>query len=205
MLKDLTLEQFTEAVASEEAVPGGGSVAALAGALAAALAAMVARLTLKKEKFAQAAPQMNALMGKARQLQTRLMAAADQDADSYSQVLTAFRLPKATEDQKKTRAQAIQTAFQQAARVPLDTADLALQVMGLCGQAVRRGNPDMITDAGVGVLLARSAALGALMNVRFNLSSIKDQAFVARISKSIDRLREDVLKSEQAVLSALPL
>ena len=201
MLKELTLKHFAEAVASDQAVPGGGSVAALA----ASLAAMVARLTLKKEKFAAVAPEMTSLENAAQELQQRLMDAVDQDADSYRRVLSAFRLPKGTDEEKRARGRAVQEAFIHAARIPLEVAGLAVQVMDLAVQAVHQGNPDMITDAGVGLLMARSAALGALMNVRINLASIKDESVVAAMGADTDRLKKEVVEKERICLAVLPL
>ncbi len=201
MLKDLSLEKFTDAVASEEAVPGGGSAAALAGALAAALAGMVGALTLKKEAFADVAPMMTALREEADQLRTALLNGVDRDADSYRGVLAAFRLPKSTDDEKQARSAAIQTAFTAAANVPLETAQTALKIMELAEKAVSHGNPDMITDAGVAILLARSAALGALMNVQINLGSLKDAALVADLRGKVADLKAAVLKKEQDALS----
>lgn len=205
MLKELSLEQFSDAVASEEAVPGGGSVSALAGGLAAALAAMVARLTMNKKKFAEVAPQMATLAHQAIELQGRLMAAVDRDADGYRQVLAAFRLPNTTDEAQQTRSRAIEAAFRLAADVPLEVAGLAFEIMELAGQAVRLGNPDMITDAGVALVLARSAALGALMNVNINLTYIKDQNVVADMRTTVERIKDAVLQKEPAVLSELPL
>jgi formiminotetrahydrofolate cyclodeaminase len=205
MLTELSIEHFGHAVASEEAVPGGGSVCALAGSLAGALVAMVARLTLNKEKFAHIAPQMETLLRNAQQLQSLLLAAVDRDADSYGRVLAAFRLPKATDEEKLTRRRAIQAAFKKAAEVPLEVANLCLRIMELADQAVRQGNPDMITDAGVTLVLARSAALGALMNVNINLTAITDQAVVEEMRTSTQNLKKTVLKKEQETLAELPL
>lgn len=205
MLKELSLEQFCDAAASEEAVPGGGSVSALAGGLAAALAAMVARLTMNKEKFAEVAPQMATLAHHAIELQRQLMAAVDRDADGYRQVLAAFRLPKATDEEKQARSRAIEAAFRLAAGVPLEVAGLSFKIMELAGQGVRLGNPDMITDAGVALVLARSAALGALMNTNANLTHIKDQNVVADMRTTVERIKKAVLQKEPAVLSELPL
>ena len=205
MLKDLSLEQFSDAVASEEAVPGGGSVSALAGGLAAALAAMVARLTMNKKKFGDVAPQMETLVHHAIELQRQLMDAVDRDADGYRQVLAAFRLPEATDEEKQARSRAIEAAFRLAAGVPLEVAGLSFEIMELAHQGVRQGNPDMITDAGVALVLARSAALGALMNVNINLTYIKDQNIVADMGTTVQRIKAAVLKKEQTVLSELPL
>ena len=205
MLKEMTLEGFAEAVTSLEPVPGGGSVSALAGALAAALAAMVASLTLKKEQYADRTPLMQRLREEAGQLQDELLRAVDQDAESYRQVLAAFRLPKSTDEEKHTRGKAIQTAFRHATEVPLQVAEAALKALELAGQAARRGNPDMITDAGVGVLLARSAALGALMNAEFNLSSIKDRDLAKDLEAKIAHVKQTTLNKEAEILATLKI
>ncbi|MGD9365608.1 MAG: cyclodeaminase/cyclohydrolase family protein [Desulfobacteraceae bacterium] len=205
MLKALSLEQFSDAVASEEAVPGGGSVSALAGGLAAALAAMVARLTMNKKKFSEVAAQMETLAHNAIELQRQLMTAVDRDADSYRQVLAALRLPKTTDEEKQARSRAMEAAFRLAADVPLEVAGLSYKIMELAEQGVRLGNPDMITDAGVALVLARSAALGALMNVNINLTYIKDQDVVADMGATAERIKKAVLQNELAVLSELPL
>lgn len=203
MLKDLSLEAFTTAVASQAPVPGGGSVSALAGGLAAALSAMVARLTLKKAQYADRAPAMAQLRDNAEQLLKNLLTAVDHDADSYRQVLAAFQMSKSTEAEKQKRSSAIQEAFQQATSVPLQVAENALKVMDLAGTALQSGNPDMITDAGVGVLLARSAALGALMNARINLGSLKDQKLQTQWRSKISELEKNVLQKEAQLLALL--
>lgn len=205
MLKQMSLEDFSGAVASLEPVPGGGSVSALAGALAAALAAMVAALTIGKEQFADRRPLMQKLSDDAGRLQKELLIAVDQDAESYRGVLSAFRLPKSNAEEKQRRSEAIQAAFRHATEVPLQVAEAALKVMELAGDAVRQGNPDMVTDAGVGVILARSAALGALMNARFNLSSLKDSRLISDIAARIAHLKQEVLQKESAILEAVSI
>ena len=205
MLKEMSLEAFANAVVSTEPVPGGGSVSALAGGLAAALAGMVAALTLKKEQYADRAPLMQDLRLQAGQLQAKLLTCVDEDAESYRRVLAAFRLPKSTDEEKQTRGAAIQAAFRYATEVPLDVAEAALQVLELAGTAARQGNPDMLTDAGVGVLMARSAALGALMNATFNLGSLKDKALIARLNARIGELKQTVVKKEAEILNALKI
>ncbi len=205
MLKDISLEAFAESVASERAVPGGGSVSALAGALAAALAAMVGRLTPKKEPFAHLADRMQALCEQAESLQTDLLTAVDQDADSYRQVLAAFRLPKATSEEKQTRSDAIQSAFKEAARVPLQVAATALKVLKLAAQAVADGNPDMVTDAAVGVMLARTAVLGAVYNVKINLNAIKEEAFREAYLGEAEALATAAVDEEQRILGQIQI
>jgi formiminotetrahydrofolate cyclodeaminase len=203
MLKEMTLEGFADAVASLEPVPGGGSVSALAGGLAAALAAMVASLTLKKEQYANLTPLMQSLGTEAGKLQKELLNAVDRDADSYRQVLSAFRLPKSTDDEKQKRTGAIQAAFRHATEVPLNVAETALKVLDLAGTAALKGNQNMVTDAGVGVLMARSAALGALMNAKINLSSLKDRNLVNNLETKIAHLKHTVIQKEAEILGAL--
>jgi methenyltetrahydrofolate cyclohydrolase len=203
MFKEMSLQAFADAAASREPVPGGGSVSALAGGLAAALAAMVATLTLTKDAFADRAPEMQRLHDAAEDLREELLDAADRDAQSYRDVLAAYRRPKTTEEERRQRSAAIQAAFRHATEVPLQVAEAAIRVLELAATATRRGNPDMLTDAGVGVVLARSAALGALMNAKFNLTSLKDKAFVAQARDRIERLRQRAIQMESEVLASL--
>jgi formiminotetrahydrofolate cyclodeaminase len=205
MFKDMSLESFTYATASRDPVPGGGSVSALAGCLAASLAAMVAALTLKKEAYADRAQEMRRLHDAAADLQKELLDAVDRDAQSYREVLSAYRLARSTEAERRQRAAAIQDAFRHATEVPMQVAEAALQVLELAGTAVHRGNPDMRTDAGVGVLLARSAALGALMNARINLGSLRDKDFTAQMEERIETLKQKVIEREKHVLDSTRL
>ncbi len=143
------------------------------------------------------------LGAEAGRLQAELLNAVDRDAESYRQVLGAFRLPKTTAEEKQKRGAAIQAAFRQATEVPLQVAEAALKVLDLAGDAARMGNPDMLTDAGVGVVLARSAALGALMNAKFNLSSLKDRDLVSDLEARIAHLKQDVFLKEAEILEPL--
>lgn len=203
MLIEMTLEKFADAVASDAPVPGGGSVSALAGALAGALAAMVADLTRKKEKFSDVHPLMEEVGRESDRLCRNLLAAVDRDADSYRQVLAAFAMPKSGEEEKKARAAAVQEAFIRAAEVPLEVAESAAQAMELAGKAAAHGNPAMKTDAGVGILMARAAALGALMNVRINLESIQKQPAAAKMAEKADALEKRIRQRERDLLAAI--
>jgi len=118
-------------------------------------------------------------------------------------VLAAFRLPKSTDDEKQKRGAAIQTAFRHATEVPLQVAETALKVLDLAGTAALKGNPDMVTDAGVGVLMARSAALGALMNAKINLSSLKDPNLVNDLETKIAHLKQTAIQKEAEILKTL--
>ncbi len=204
MFENDTLKQFADKTAAPDAVPGGGSVSALAGALAAALTAMVAGLTLTKETFAAVAPQMEALRRDAADLQSKLLAAVDRDSQNYQSVMDAFRLPKGTQAEIQSRTAAIQEAFKGACRVPLQVAQMAGQVADLAVQAARDGNPELITDAGVSALLARAAGLGALMNVRVNLAAVKDADLVAQMDQKIKQIKQHIIEKEREIHEMFP-
>jgi len=203
MLINMSVDTFARAVASDAPVPGGGSVSALAGALAAALTAMVAELTLKKETFAAVHPEMADLQAEAGRLQAVLAKAVDEDAESYRGVLAAYRMPQSDDAQKEARRQAVQAAFLRAAEVPLKVAECAARVMELSGTAADRGNRDMVTDAGVGIVMARAAALGALMNVKINLNSVEDRALADGMRRKAAALEAAVLQKEAQLLKRL--
>ena len=197
MLTELSVEQFVSRTASSQPVPGGGSVSALAAALAAALARMVAGLTCGRPKYATVEEQMEALKARAGDLLTSLVTDVDRDSRAYGQVMDAFKLPKDSQD----RGPAIQEALKQAARVPMDVARKALEVMQLAGQALEKGNPNARTDAAVGLMMARTAALGAIMNVRINLESIRERDFADRMEQQAAAIQAQVLELERKLLA----
>jgi glutamate formiminotransferase/formiminotetrahydrofolate cyclodeaminase len=165
---------FLDALAEGTPAPGGGSAAAYAGAAGAALAAMVARLTLGKKKYADVEAQMYALLERAESLRASLNAALQRDAEAFSEVMTALKLPKDTPEEEAARQKAIEEATLNAARVPLDTARMAVEVMELSAQAAALGNLNAISDGATGAALARAALTGAGYNVRINLASLSD-------------------------------
>ncbi len=166
---------FLEAVAANSPAPGGGSVAALAGALAAALATMVARLTVGKRKYAAAEDEMRALILKAEQLRTTLTARIDEDADAFNAVMAAFKLPKETEEEQAARNAAIQAATIRAAETPLATAQDCLAAMELVLAVALKGNLNAVSDAATAAWMSMAGIQGAMLNVRINAVSIEDQ------------------------------
>ena len=200
MFADLTIKEFLEKVASGEPVPGGGSVAALAGALSAALSRMVGGLTLGRSDDHARDERMSALMERALLLQTRLVEAIDRDSDAYAGVLDAYRMAKGTEEEKLLRTEAVQDALKGAALVPLSVAEMGLELLSLSGTAVREGNRNAVTDGLVAALMARAAVMGALFNVRINLVSIKDGGFSGEITEKARRLEEEAVHEEKALL-----
>ncbi len=204
-----TQDDLLSALASDEPAPGGGSASAMAGAMAGALAAMVCKLTVGKKKYQDAAAELQEIQEKAQHVQQRLNELIVEDGQAYQNVVTAFRLPKSTNDEKATRRQAIQAAFKEAATTPLETMKSALHVLKLTQTLAEKGNPNAITDSGCAVHLAKAAIEGAALNVRINLSSIKDKEFtaeleleVATIQRTAETLVQDVLKIVESKMNA---
>ena len=171
---DVTPTAFLDAVAADTPAPGGGSVAALAGALGAALAAMVGRLTLGKPKYAEVEDEMEPLVAKAERLRQTLTARISEDTAAFEAVMAAYRMPKRTEEEKAERRAAIQAAVTRATEVPLSTAQDAVAALELARTAVTLGNANAITDAGTGAWMARAAVAGAALNVRINAAALDD-------------------------------
>ncbi len=163
---------FLEALADGAPTPGGGSAAAYAGAMGAALVAMVARLTLGKKKYAEVQEQMLSILDEADVLRKKLTAAVDDDAAAFERVMSAFRLPKDSEEQIAARAETIRKATLHAADIPLETARLSMRVIELACQAAQIGNPNAVTDAGTGAALAQAALTGASYNMRINIMDL---------------------------------
>ncbi len=167
---------FLDDLASDQPAPGGGSAAAYAGAMGAGLVAMVARLTIGRKKFESVESQMGGILEESERLRQILTAAVAADAASFEDVMAAFRLPKATDEEKAARSAAIQAATLEAAQIPLETARKSLRVIQLAVQAASLGNPNAITDAGTAASMAVAAIQSAGYNVRINTLSLKDQA-----------------------------
>ena len=176
-LVDLTLKAFIDQLSGDSPAPGGGSVAALAGGLSAALCLMVTRLTLGREKYRDVWEDMARVRDAVDTHARRLLELVDEDTEAYNQVVAALRLPKGSDDQKVARQEAIVAANKGAALVPLDTLRTLSELVDLIGEALEKGNPNCITDAGVALQLIRAAATGAAYNIRINVSGISDNEF----------------------------
>lgn len=198
-LIDRTVTDFLAETASSSPAPGGGSVAALAGALSAALAAMVARLT-SGEKFAAAEAEMRSVAEGADALRAELSACIQRDTDSFNEYMAALRMPKTDEAAAVARRAAMQEGLKSAARVPLHTAETACALFPLIRTVVERGNQNARSDGLVAAMLARAAVLGAALNVRINLGSIRDAAFCAQIAAETDACVREAVEGERAIL-----
>jgi glutamate formiminotransferase/formiminotetrahydrofolate cyclodeaminase len=179
--KTESVSDFVAAVASSNPVPGGGSVAAHAGALAAALAHMVAGLTVGRKKYASVDTRMREVAGTAAALGEQLATLVERDAAAYAAVSAAYKLPQDSDANKSVRAAAIETALVAASNTPLETAQLCADVAALAAECARDGNTNAVSDAGVAALLAEAAAKGAAYNVRINAKSMVDGAVAGRL------------------------
>ena len=200
MLTELTIKEFINKVISNDPVPGGGSVSALNGALAASLSAMVANLTVGRKKYAEVNDIMEEMSSRFEKLSSRLIEDVDRDSDAYNRVFAAFKLPKETDEEKKVRSEAIQRETKYAAQVPMEVARAVYEVLPMIDTVAQKGNSNAMTDACVSMMCARTAILGALLNVRINLTSIKDEAFVNAMREEADTIEAHTILQEQALL-----
>ena len=176
---------FLDDLASSAPTPGGGSAAAFTAAESAALVAMVARLTIGKKLYADVEAEMRDMLAKAEELRAKLTAMIEKDADAFKAVMQAYKLPKGDAQQKEVRSKAIAAAMVEAASVPLDTAQTALEVMHLAAEAAAKGNANAITDAWSAVALAYASISSAGANVRVNLGSLDKDAQTEAIRKQL--------------------
>lgn len=202
-LTKLSIDKFVAATASGEPVPGGGSISALCGSMSAALAEMVARLTIGKKKYADVQERMQQLADKLAPASPLLLKAVDLDSDAYDQVFQAYKLPKETDIEKEVRANTIQMALQHAAAVPFSVAKLVNTFLPDIEELAASGNQNAITDAYVAALCARTAVMGACANARINLTSIKDEEFVAEKKRDIEVIERNADDTEKKVAALL--
>jgi len=191
LLVGKTVEAFADEVSADTAAPGGGSVAALAGALGASLAAMVGNLGATRGPEYGTAHALTDMAMKAQGIKVDLLALVDEDTKAFEAVLAASRLPRTTEAEVKARYEALETAYKEASRVPLTTAAACLEALRLCRTAIEKGKKSSVTDGAVGALVAEAGLEGALLNVRVNLPSIADKAFTAVYLAEISRIEAE--------------
>lgn len=201
MLKDMNLQDFLNQTASNEPVPGGGSVAALSSALASSLAAMVANLTVGKKNYEDVSDEMMIIAEQMITFKSEFVELIDKDASSFDGVMKAFKLPKDTDEEKAERTRQIQSGMKYAASVPLEVAKKTSELFDSIEVLVVKGNQNAQTDALVAGMMARTAILSALYNVKINLGSIKDVEFVESVRKEVEVLEKIAVEREQKVLA----
>jgi glutamate formiminotransferase/formiminotetrahydrofolate cyclodeaminase len=200
---------FVDEVSRDTPAPGGGSVAALAGALGAALGGMVANLSVGKGEYDARYEELCALAERAQVVKDALIRGVDEDTQAFDAVITGMRMPKDTEEEREARAKAIQAGYKTATLVPMVTVENCRDALGVCLEMAGMAPEEMISDVGTGALMARAGLIGAAYNVRINLKSIDDEAFreetLARletavkdgeaVAREVEDLLEDVLSS----------
>ena len=183
MISNQKLNDFIKAVSSNSPTPGGGSVAAITAAQGAALTGMVAALTIGKKKYAEYDTLMREISAKAEALATRLSEYADKDTEAYNGVSAVLSMPKETDDEKSARGDAMQKALKTASTVPFEVMELCLEALKLTEQAAGKSNTNAASDLGVAALNLGAGVMGAWLNVKINLSGIKDEGFVDEYSR----------------------
>lgn len=191
---------FVAATASKEPTPGGGAIAALTAATGAALAEMVANLTFGKKGYEEIQDEMEELQTKAKAIRNRMLELSQADADVFNIFMKALGLPKNTNEEKAIRTAAIQQAYKDAAMVPFEIGELANQIFDLAELASRKGNQNLITDGIIAAINARAAVKSAFLNVRINLSGIKDESFVAELISKMHAIEKDLDDKESSII-----
>lgn len=200
-LVDLTCTGFCEETASESPAPGGGSVSAYMGALAASLGTMVANLTGGKAAYDDEWEKFSDVAVHGQQLKNDLLHLVDEDTNAFNKIMNAFGLPKKSDEEKAARSAAIQEATKFATEVPFQTMQKSFEAFEVCRAMVEWGNPASVTDGGVGALAARSAVMGAHLNVKINASSLKDEAFKNDILAKAAAIEAAAIKEEAEILA----
>ena len=198
-LTDLTVKGFADETARESPAPGGGSVSAYMGAMGAALGTMVANLSSHKPGWDDRWEEFSQMAEQGLELEQELLHLVNEDTEAFNKIMAAFGMPKATDEDKRLRSEAIEKATLFAAQVPLQTMKTSIKVFALCRAMVEKGNPNSVSDAGVGALAARAAVLGAGMNVKINASSLKNRAQAEALVAEAQALIDQANAEEQAI------
>lgn len=185
MLEKKTTE-FLEELSSSAPVPGGGGASAVAGAYAAALGLMVGNLTTGKKKYADVEEEICESMKKLEQLRDKLTRLVDEDAKAFEPLSKAYGMPKETEEQKKLKEQVMETALREACRVPLEIMEVSIEVMELLQVLEEKGSRLAVSDAGVGILFAKTSLEGASLNVFINTRLMKDRQYAEELNQRAD-------------------
>ncbi len=202
-LVDMTCKAFAEETASESPAPGGGSISAYMGALGAALGAMVANLSSHKAGWDDRWREFSDRAEQGQRLMAELLHLVDEDTEAFNRIMNVFAMPKSTDEERAARSAALQEATLYATEVPLRTMKAALGVFDLVRAMAAEGNPNSVSDAGVGALAARSAVLGARLNVRINAAGLKDRAKAEALAAEADALAARAEQLEREVLAVV--
>ncbi|MCJ2533978.1 MAG: cyclodeaminase/cyclohydrolase family protein, partial [Candidatus Thermoplasmatota archaeon] len=156
--------------------------------------------TIGKEKYKDSEEEIKEVLAKSEKLRKELTILIDEDTEAFNDVIKAFRMPKETDERKKKRSNAIQEGYKTAAQVPLKTAQTCTKILDIAKVLAEKGNQNSITDAAVSALMAKAGVESAILNVRINLGSIKDEAFVGKISKELSKLEKSTKRKTEDIL-----
>lgn len=199
-LVGMTLTAFAEETASESPAPGGGSIAAYVGSLGISLATMVANLSSHKQGWDERWEEFSDWADKGQHIKDELLKMVDEDTNAFNKIMSAFGLPKSNDDEKRIRKQAIQDATKYAIEIPFKVMNLAYSSLDIIKAMAAEGNPNSVSDAGVGALCARAAVMGAFMNVRINAAGYDDKDFVNKILTKGTEIENLTIIAEEEIL-----
>ncbi|NOT36757.1 MAG: glutamate formimidoyltransferase [Saprospiraceae bacterium] len=199
-LINLTLEKFANETASDSPAPGGGSVSAYLASLGASLSTMVANLSIHKKGYEDRYEEFNSAAMKGISLSTQLLHLVDEDTKAFNLIMDAFRLPKTSVEEKRARKKAIQAATITAIEVPIKTIETALQILPITELMVKQGNPNSISDAGVGALCIEAAVKGAALNVKINAATLDDVELKKMYFEKADKFIEACILSCKTII-----
>ncbi|MBK5284083.1 MAG: glutamate formimidoyltransferase [Bacteroidia bacterium] len=197
----MSLRSFADETASESPAPGGGSISAYIGALGISLGTMVANLSSHKKGWDERWDEFSKWAEKGQKIKDELLKLVDEDTNAFNKIMSAFSLPKSNDDEKKARTKAIQDATKYATQVPFRVMQLSFESMKIIHAMAVNGNPNSVSDAGVGALCARSAVLGAFLNVKINTMGLTDKKFSRSIVQRAKTIMEKTKKEETKILS----
>ncbi len=202
-LVDMTCEGFAEETASESPAPGGGSISAYMGALGAALGTMVANLSSHKAGWDERWEFFSDWADKGHALMSELLHLVDEDTEAFNRIMAVFAMPKSTDEEKAARSAALQEATLYATEVPLRTMETSFKAFDIVRAMAEEGNPNSVSDAGVGALAIRSAVMGACLNVKINAAGLKDRQKAEALIARAEQIVAQAQKAEAEILAAV--
>ena len=195
----VSVETFLNELAAGESTPGGGAAAALTACQAAALLSMVLNFTVGRKKYAAVEEELRGHLLRTEELRAKLLCLADQDAEAFGAVAACYKMPRATEEEKAARAEAMQSALREAAEVPLSIAAHCAELLDLTPPIAEKGNANVVSDAATAAHLAFAALHSALVNVNINLKFLKDEEYVTEGKGRVDAL---IMAAERSYVAA---
>lgn len=202
-LVKMTLSEFADETASESPAPGGGSISAYIGALGISLGTMVANLSSHKKGWDERWEEFSKWAEKGQKIKNELLKLVDEDTNAFNKIMSAFGLPKGNADEKKVREKAIQSATKYATEIPFKVMQLSYESMEVIKVMAEKGNPNSVSDAGVGALCARSAVMGAFLNVKINAKGLTDKKFARSIVQKGKNIEDKAKKAETNILNSV--